>query len=136
MRAHHRPPFRAKSHRFSPIFQRGHVHNLFCGDQSRRRAQKNRYFYGISKQRALFVRFCALGSCRHIPLRYVISALSTLFPSVLHAITAAARHRGGNSRDCALIATHPVCLDRLTPQTATTGYVISSAIRAKSSCFT
>ena len=136
MRAHCRPHFVQKNRCSSPIFQRDWVYILFCDDQSRLRAQKNGGLYNISKQRTLFVRFCALGSCRHIPLRYVISALSTLFPSVLHAITAAACHRGGNSRDCALIATHPVCLDRLTPQTATTSYVISSAIRAKSSCFT
>ena len=53
----------------------------------------------------------------------------------LHMITAAAHHRGGTSRDRALIATRPVCFDHLTPQAAMTSYVIGSAIRAKKQLF-
>ena len=60
----------------------------------------------------------------------------SFFRLFLHTITAATRHRDGNSRGRTLIATHPVCFNRLTPQAATTSYVIGSAIRAESSCFT
>ena len=59
----------------------------------------------------------------------------SFFRRLLHTITAAAHHRGGTSRDRAMIATHPVCFDRLTPQAATTSYVIGSAIRAKKQLF-
>lgn len=59
----------------------------------------------------------------------------SFFRLLLHTITAATRHKDGNSRGRTLIATRPVCFDRLTPQTATTSYVIGSAIRAKTQLF-
>ena len=59
----------------------------------------------------------------------------SFFRLLLHAITAATCHKDGNSLGRTLIATRPVCFDRLTPQTATTSYVIGSAIRAKTQLF-
>ena len=59
----------------------------------------------------------------------------SFFRLFLHTITTAARHRGGASRGRTLIATHPVCFDRLTPQAATTSYIIGFAIWAKKQLF-
>ena len=136
MRAHYRPHFVQKTVSLRRFFQRGRTHSLFCGDRSRRRAQKNRrslrhfkttrHFRPIlhtlimAPYPAAVCNFCHSGSFFHL---------------LLHTITAAAHHRGGTSRDRALIATHPVCFDRLTPQAATTSYVIGSAIRAKKQLF-
>lgn len=136
MRTHIRPHFVQKPKVFAD-FQRGRTHSLFCGDRSRRRAQKKplllRHFKTthpfrpilhtliIAPYPAALCNFCPSGS---------------FFRLFLHTITAATRHRDGNSRGRTLIATRPVCFDRLTQQTAMTSYVIGSAIRAKSSCFT
>ena len=132
MRTHYHPHFVQKKRSSSPIFQRDWVHILFCDYRSRLRAQKNRrslqHFKTTRPFRPLLrtwimppypaavCNFCSSGS---------------FFRLFLHTITAAARHRGGTSRDRALIATHPVCFDRLIPQAATTSYVIGSAIRAR-----
>lgn len=134
MRAHHRPTFRAKSRRFSPIFQRGRVHSLFCGDRSRHRAQKTATFTSFRDIAPFSPDFTHLnhGAVSRCGME---SSFGAFFCRLLHTITAAAHHRGGTSRDRALIATHPVCFDRLTPQAATTSYVIGSAILAKKQLF-
>ena len=137
MRAHYRPHFVQKTAALRRFFNVIGYTSSFCDDRSRLRAQKNRrslqhfkttrpfcpilHTLIIAPYPAAVCNFCSSGS---------------FFRLLLHTITAATRHRDGNSRGRTLIATRPVCFDRLTPQTATTSYVISSAIRAKSSCFT
>ena len=79
MRAHYRPHFVQKTAALRRFFNMiGHTSSFATIDLGFVH-RKTGGLYNISKQRALFVRFYALGSCRHIPLRYVISALSTLF---------------------------------------------------------
>ena len=137
MRAHYRPHFMQKNRSSSPIFQRDWVHILFCDDRSRLRAQKNRRSLQHFKTTHPFRPLLRTWIMPPYPAAVCNScSFDSFFRLLLHAITAAARHRGDTSRDRTLTATHHVCFDRLTQQTAMTSYVIDSAIRAKSSCFT
>ena len=134
MRAHYRPHFVQKTVSLRRFFQRGRTHSLFCGDRSRRRAQKPATFTAFQDNAPFSPDFTHLNH-GDVSRCGMVSSFGAFFCRLLHTITAAADHRGGTSRDRALIATHPVCFDRLTPQAATTSYVIGSAILAKKQLF-